>query len=115
MIELILQIALIINGLFLSRVGVVYICSPLQARPTEIVGQERRILTLREANPLPLDGLRFMLTTKLGINVGHLAITKYILHPAANTESCRIHQCQTFQRPRVEVQSQWIDPVTPGL
>ena len=107
MIELILQIALIINGLFLSRVGVVYICSPLQARPTEIVGQERRILTLREANPLPLDGLRFMLTTKLGINVGHLAITKYILHPAANTESCRIHQCQTFQRPRVEVQSQW--------
>ena len=107
MIELILQITLIINGLFLSRVGVVYICSPLQARPTETVGQERRILTLREANPGPLDGLRFMLTTKLGINVGHLSITKYILHPAANAESCKIHHCQTFQRPRVEVQSQW--------
>ena len=107
MIELILQIALIINGLFLSRVGVVYIFSPLQTRPTETVGQERQIFTLREANPGPLDGLRFMLTTKLGINVSHLAITKYILHPAANVESCKIHQCQTFQRPRVEVQSQW--------
>ena len=106
MIELILQITLIINGLFLSRVGVVYICSPLKARPTETVGQERRFLTLREATPGPLDGLRLMLTTKLGINFSHLSI-KYILHPPANAESCKIHQCQTFRWPRVEVQSQW--------
>ena len=101
MIELILQITLIINGLFLSRVGVVYICSPLMARPTETVGQERRILTLREASPGPLNGLQLMLTTKLGINFSHL------VYFASNAESCKIHQCQTFQRPRVEVQSQW--------
>ena len=66
MIELILQLTLMINGLFLSRVGVVYVCSPLKARPTETVGQERRISTLREASPGPLDGFRLMLTTKLG-------------------------------------------------
>ena len=101
MIELILQITLIINGLFLSRVGVVYICSPLMARPTETVGQERRILSLRKSSPGPLNGLRLMLTTKLGINFSHL------VYFASNAASCKIHQCQSFQRPRVEVQSQW--------
>ena len=68
MIELILQITLIINGLFLSRVGVVYICSPLKAKPTETVGHEGQILTLREANPKQLDGLRLMLAPKLGVD-----------------------------------------------
>ena len=101
MIELILQITLIINGLFLSRVGVVYICSPLMARPTETVGQERRILSLRKSSTGPLNGLQLMLTTKLGINLSNL------VYFASNTVSCKIHQCQTFQQPRVEVQSQW--------
>ena len=103
MIELILQITLIINGLFLSKVGVVYIHSPLKARPTETKGQEGQILTLREASPNPLNCLRVMLTTKLGINFSGLNLVYF----ASNAVSCKIHQCQTFQRPRVEVQSQW--------
>ena len=78
MIELILQITLIINGLFLSRVGVVYIHSPLKARPTETKGQEGQILTLREANPGPQSGLRLMLAPKLGVDFIALAVTKYL-------------------------------------
>ena len=82
MIELILQITLIINGLFLSRVGVVYIYSPLKARPTETKGQEGQILTLREANPGPQSGLRLMLAPKLGVDFITLAVTKYVLPPS---------------------------------
>ena len=78
-IELILQITLIINGLFLSRVGVVYIYSPLMVRPTETKGQEGQILTLREANPGPQSGLRLMLAPKLGVDFIALAVTKYVL------------------------------------
>ena len=79
MVELILQITLIINGLFLSRVGVVYIYSPLKAKPTETKGQEGQILTLREANPGPQSGLRLMLAPKLGVDFIALAVTKYVL------------------------------------
>jgi hypothetical protein len=82
MIELILQITLIVNGLFLSRVGVVYIYSPLMARPTETKGQEGQILTLREANPGPQSGLRLMLAPKLGVDFIALAVTKYVLQPS---------------------------------
>ena len=90
-IELILQITLIINGLFLSRVGVVYIYSPLMVRPTETKGQEGQILTLREANPGPQSGLRLMLAPKLGVDFIALAVTKYRKVASSNTSCLEAH------------------------